>query len=293
MLRMWFDLSWQHHYCVYCLTDPEGKRYFGISRYSAAKRWKNGKGYGGNRRLKSAIVRYSFAGFRKEIIREGLTREAAEHLEAKLIERYHTTDPEKGYNVRKCTVSEQYDVYVFTFPDGKHYVGLTGRNVQKRWGYGNSYRNNRRLYHQAIQDAGFSRIKKEHFSYPLSRGSAERIETALIAYFDSANPEKGYNRGRGALRESGWHQPEETRERVRQSVRGNPKTDETRHRMRKAHEQKAVHNRTTGEVYPGVREASELTGVSASSISRACCGKQKTAGGFEWEYINGNQERET
>ena len=73
MLRMWFDLSWQHHYCVYCLTDPEGKRYFGISRYSAAKRWKNGKGYGGNRRLKNAIARYSFAGFRKEIIREGLT----------------------------------------------------------------------------------------------------------------------------------------------------------------------------------------------------------------------------
>ena len=56
MLRMWFDLSWQHHYCVYCLTDPEGKRYFGISRYSAAKRWKNGKGFGGNRRLKNAIA---------------------------------------------------------------------------------------------------------------------------------------------------------------------------------------------------------------------------------------------
>ena len=292
MLRLWFDLSWQHHYCVYCLTDSEGKRYFGISRYKAEKRWKNGKGYSGNRRLKSAIARFSFAAFRKKILREGLTREAAEHLEAKLIERYHTTDPEKGYNVRKCTVSEQYDVYVFTFPDGKHYVGLTGRNVRKRWGYGNGYRNNRRLY-QAIQDAGFSRIKKEHFSYPLSRGSAERIETALIAYFDSANPEKGYNRGKGALRESGWHQPEETRDKVRQTVRGYPKTDETRHRMRKAHEQKAVRNRTTGAVYPGIREAAEITGISASSISRSCRGKQKTAGGFEWEYINGNQERET
>ena len=171
-------------------------------------------------------------------------------------------------------------------------MGLTGRNVRERWGYGNGYRNNRRLY-QAIQDVGFSRIKKEHFSYPLSRGSAERIETALIAYFDSANPEKGYNRGRGALRESGWHQPAETREKVRQSVRGNPKTDETRRRMRKAHKQQAVRNRTTGAVYPGIREAAEITGISASSISRSCRGKQKTAGGFEWEYINGNQERET
>lgn len=52
-------------------------------------------------------MRYFFAGFRKEIIREDLTREAAEHLEAQLIEWYHTTDPEKGYNVRKGTVSEQ------------------------------------------------------------------------------------------------------------------------------------------------------------------------------------------
>lgn len=292
MVRLWFDLSWQHHYCVYCLTDPEGKRYFGISRYNAAKRWKNGKGYGGNRRLKRAIAQYSFAGFRKEIIREGLTREAAERLEAELIERYHTTDPEKGYNVRKGTVREQYDVYVFTFPDGKHYVGLTGRTVRQRWDYGNGYRNNRRLY-QAIQDTGFFRIKKEHFSYPLSRGSADRIETALIAYFDSANPEKGYNRGRGALRESGWQQPEETKEKVRQSVLGTSRTVETRQRMRRAHEQKAVRNRTTGAVYSGVREASEITGISASSISRACQGKQKRAGGFEWEYITGNRERET
>ena len=76
---------------------------------------------------------------------------------------------------------------------------------------------------------------------------------------------------------------------MRQSVLGTLRRIETRHRMRKAHKQKAVRNRTTGVVYPGVREASEMTGISASSLSRACRGKQKTAGGFEWEYMNGEK----
>ena len=80
---------------------------------------------------------------------------------------------------------------------------------------------------------------------------------------------------------------------MRQSVLGTLRRIETRQRMRKAYKQKSFRNRTTGEVYPGVREAAEMTGISASSLSRACRGKQKSAGGFEWEYINGNQERET
>ena len=285
MRSLWFDNAWQHHFCVYCLTDPEGKRYFGISRYSALRRWKNGKGYHGNRKLDAALKTYSFANFQKEIIRTGLLREEAERLEAELIEKYHTTDPEKGYNVRKGTVSEEYDVYVFTFPDGKHYVGMTGRNVKARWDSGNGFRKNSRLF-QAICDVGFSNVKKEHFSYPLSRGSAERIETALIDYFDSANPEKGYNRGHGALKEYGWKQPQSTGDRIRNAQKGIPKSEETKRHMREGHQRKVVRNCSTGETFPGVREAAQSCGVSPSSVSRACCGKQKTAAGCEWEYLD-------
>lgn len=37
MRILWFDYSWQKHYCVYCLTSPDGKGYFGIRRYEAEK----------------------------------------------------------------------------------------------------------------------------------------------------------------------------------------------------------------------------------------------------------------
>ena len=284
MKTLWFDNAWQHHFCVYCLTDPTGKKYFGISRYSALRRWKNGKGYQGNRRLDAAVRKYSFANFHKEVVKAELSREEAEQLEAELIEKYNTTDPEKGYNVRKGTVSEEYDVYVLTFPDGKHYVGMTGRPVRARWGNGHEFRKNVRLY-RAIKDTGFANIRKEHFAYPLSRGSAERIETALIDWFDSANPEKGYNRGHGALSEHGWRHPEETREKIRDAQRGIPKSEETKQRMRRSHPQKPVRNQTTGQEFPGVREAAQQCGVSPSSITRACSGKQKTAAGCEWEFV--------
>lgn len=285
MRKLWFDNAWQHHFCVYCLTDPEGKRYFGISRYAALRRWKNGKGYHGNKRLDAALKAYSFANFQKEVVRTNLYRDEAERLEAELIEKYQTTDPEKGYNVRKGTVSEEYDVYLLTFPDGKHYVGMTGRAVKARWDSGNGFRSNPRLY-RAICDAGFSNVKKEHFSYPLSRDSAERIETALIDYFDSANPERGYNRGHGALREYGWKQPESTIEKIRDAQKGVSKSQETKLRMRERHQQKSVRNRTTGITFPGVREAARSCGISPSSITRACSGKQKTAAGCEWEYLD-------
>ncbi len=37
MRVLWFDYSRQKHYCVYCLTSPDGKGYFGIRRYEAEK----------------------------------------------------------------------------------------------------------------------------------------------------------------------------------------------------------------------------------------------------------------
>lgn len=41
----------------------------------------------------------------------------------------------------------------------------------------------------------------------------------------------------------------------------------------------------TGEVFNSVRDAERATRVYQSSISRACQGKRKTAGGYHWQYL--------
>lgn len=42
----------------------------------------------------------------------------------------------------------------------------------------------------------------------------------------------------------------------------------------------------TNSVYFSIREAERLLGISHTMISRCCKGKQKTAGGYHWQYYN-------
>lgn len=42
----------------------------------------------------------------------------------------------------------------------------------------------------------------------------------------------------------------------------------------------------TGIVYESTREVERKTGLNHSSISKCCNGKQKTVGGYHWEYVN-------
>ena len=35
-----------------------------------------------------------------------------------------------------------------------------------------------------------------------------------------------------------------------------------------------------------MKQASENTGIAGTCISNVCNGKQKTAGGYKWKYIN-------
>jgi GIY-YIG catalytic domain./NUMOD3 motif. len=273
-----------HHYCVYCLTSPDGKKYFGVSSREAEERWKNGNGYKGNNRLNEAIMESSFAEFKKEIIASNLYRDDAEKLEAELIKEYDTRNPEKGFNIKEGGLKDEYDVYLLTFPDGMRYVGMTSRSVEERWENGNGYRNNVRLA-KAIKEVGFENIKKEHFAYALNRGSAERIETGLIEHFDCANPEKGYNRAKGALNERGWHLSDETKRKLSATLTGRKLSEETRKRMSEAHEKKRVVCIDTGEIFNGVREAATCKEISPSGIVRACKGKQQKTAGYKWAYL--------
>lgn len=44
-------------------------------------------------------------------------------------------------------------------------------------------------------------------------------------------------------------------------------------------------NKKYGKTFSCIREAEEKTGIDNTSISRCCMRKQKTAGGYIWEYI--------
>ena len=265
---MEFDYSNKNHYIVYLLTGPTGLKYYGITGKRPAKRWRNGAGYK-NKRLSADINSYSFSAFQKSIIAENLPLEEAEKLEAELIERDNTTNPEYGYNVSKgLKSSKQYDVYLFTFKDGKKYVGMGAVPIEKRWHYG--YKYNKELYAAITAQGGLKKVRKEHFSYPLSCQSAERIEATLIDYFDSSNPEKGYNKTNGrAFGDTNRRLPAEAQDKIS---------------ARNKRQMKPVRCIETGIIYDGIRTAARETGLSSSDISKCCKGLRNYCGNFRWEY---------
>ena len=86
------------NYTVYKHTAPNGKVYIGITCQSVLARWgKDGNGYKSGH-FRNAIKKYGWKNIKHDIIATGLTEEEATIAERKLIKRYHSRDPEKGYN---------------------------------------------------------------------------------------------------------------------------------------------------------------------------------------------------
>lgn len=85
-----------------------------------------------------------------------------------------------------------YSVYLHTFPNGKRYVGVTRQDPSDRWNNGYGYRNQKLIF-RAILKYGWKNIKHEILFSGLTKKDAEEKEIELIVFYDSDNPEHGYN----------------------------------------------------------------------------------------------------
>ena len=102
-----------------------------------------------------------------------------------------------------------YTVYKLTDPEGKVYIGCTGKPVEQRWRKGRNYSKDTPV-RAAINAFGWDAFRKEVLCEKLTREGAEKLEKWFIAYYDSSDPEKGYNRFLGGLGK-GAHMSETTK----------------------------------------------------------------------------------
>lgn len=88
------------NYKVYCLTNTiNDKQYVGITKQDVIKRWKSGKGYKKPTRIGSAIAKYGWNNFNKEVLFENLTQKQATEIEKEYIKKLDTIN--SGYNVQE------------------------------------------------------------------------------------------------------------------------------------------------------------------------------------------------
>ena len=103
-----------------------------------------------------------------------------------------------NYGLPSPPPEAHYTVYKLTDPEGKVYIGCTGNPVEKRWGNGWQYHKNSPI-HKAIRTIGWKNFKKEILCEKLTKEGGSKLEKWFIAYYDSGNPEKGYNRALGGF----------------------------------------------------------------------------------------------
>lgn len=185
-----------------------------------------------------------------------------------------------------------YYVYKHTFPNDKVYIGITSRKPEARWGRdGKGYRRKIKgkwiqpLMARATLKYKWDDIKHEVLFEGLTKEEAEAKEIELIAFYKSDDPEHGYNIEHGGRVN---RVSEETKKKISQANKGKQKTENHKQKLKEAnigkHSAKPLICIETGVIYRTGTEASQATGISRPNILAACCGKQKTAGGFHWAY---------
>lgn len=209
-------------------------------------------------------------------------------------------------------MEKSYIVYKHTCPNGKCYIGITGRDAEKRWNNGRGYET--QLFGKAINKYGWENIKHEILFSGLTLEEAYQKERECIATYHSLDRRFGYNCDEGGAGSSGHVLSERAIEEMRSKALKmwqDPQTREqlTRHlrelskanigSKRSANAIKATTDATSKKVLQYDREfnlvgehdslmkAASHIGVKGNSLlCRVCKEKNKTAYGFYWRYAN-------
>lgn len=279
----------ERKYCVYKHTNKvNGKVYIGQTGIAPEKRWNEGKGYKKCTYFYSAIQKYGWGNFEHEIIASNLTLEEANELEIKLIEQYEARNTEKGYNLKSGgSCGELAESTKLKLAEA-----ATGRKMSEH--------TRERLKQSRIGKPG-PMLGKKH-----KEETKKKISEAIKG---ENNP--NYGKTGEQCPRWGTHWSAEVKNKISESHKGFKHSEETKEKMRKNHRDYSGENHPqygthlseetknklrelngykvkcieTGIIYPSVRNAGQTLGIDPSGISCCCRGKQKTAGGYHWEYI--------
>lgn len=208
-----------------------------------------------------------------------------------------------------------WSLYRHTSPSGKVYIGITSRNINKRWAKGSGYKPCK-LFYRAILKYGWDNIKHEILFTNLTEERAKKLEIELIRHYKGLNI--SYNITDGGDGYLGYTPSRETRIKLSNASkrRINKKlSEETKNKIRKAHlkyiesyktpefrnkiskavdyKKKKVSQYTlSGEYirsFDSANEAEKFVGINRGSILRCCKGIVKRAGNFIWRFNYDNR----
>lgn len=135
--------------------------------------------------------------------------------------------------------NKKWTLYRHTSPSGKVYIGITSRDVYKRWNKGMGYKPCK-LFFRAILKYGWDNIKHEVLFTNLEEDRAKGLEIELIKHYKSL--EISYNLTNGGDGMLGYIPSEDTINKMKKSLKGRisptkgvPMKDSTKQLLREVH----------------------------------------------------------
>ena len=179
--------------------------------------------------------------------------------------------------------------------DGRKYIGQTN-DIKARW-KPSAYKTCAKFY-KAIQTYGWENFTHEILYSDLTLEEANELEEKLITEYDTIN--NGFNLEFGGTNHL---HSQETKDKMSKTRKGIPKSEEHKKAISEAltglkktpehvrNNQLAQHRKEaqcieTGIIYESLADAERKTGILGETISRNCRGKQKSASGYHWRFIN-------
>lgn len=123
-----------------------------------------------------------------------------------------------------------YKIYCLTAPDGRRYIGTTGRQyLSMRWVHGVGYRECPAIY-AAIQQYGWDSFAKSVLEECTDADIAFEREKYWVSYFQTSNPTHGFNLQNGG--KTGFTQADSTKAKISASHTGMTHSPETKAKLR-------------------------------------------------------------
>lgn len=186
-------------------------------------------------------------------------------------------------------MNKKYIIYKHQcIENGKVYIGQTCQEVDKRWRDGQGYVHSPRFY-SAIIHYGWKNFTHEILEENLNFEEANQREQYWINFYDSTNPNKGYNLTIGG--DSHLYTEESKNKMSNSAIKRFSDIDERKkqsERLKKAYEKnsskwdiikKPIRCVETGEIFSSTTEAAKWAGIiSLSAFGNYFAGRSKSCG---------------
>lgn len=186
-------------------------------------------------------------------------------------------------------MNKKYIIYKHQcIENGKVYIGQTCQEVDKRWRDGQGYVHSPRFY-SAIIHYGWKNFTHEILEENLNFEEANQREQYWINFYDSTNPNKGYNLTIGG--DSHLYTEESKNKMSNSAIKRFSDIDERKkqsERLKKAYEKnsskwdiikKPIRCIETGEIFSSTTEAAKWAGIiSLSAFGNYFAGRSKSCG---------------